>query len=106
MKFSPRNKGLIGGLLAGAALTATLLTSCGNGTPQLDDLQNVPPSYPNYVANLINVSGFPNVTMLCYDGAGFATTTRDAAGAVTLVPEWSAFCEKQIGKQATQGGQP
>ena len=91
---------LAGGILAGVA-------ACGSGNPQLDDLQNVPPSYPNYASTFINVSGFPNITMLCIDGAGFATTTRDnSAAAAQLIPEWDAFCKAQEGKQATQGGQP
>jgi hypothetical protein len=92
---------------AGVIMTLSGVSACGSGNPQLDDLQNVSPSYPNYAANYMNVSGFPNITMLCINGAGFATTTRDnSASAAFLVPEWDAFCKQQIGRQATQGGQP
>jgi hypothetical protein len=97
-----------GSILAGAGIAAAV-TACsafGNGSPQLNDLKNVNPSYPNYAAIYMDVSGFPNIVEECVNGAGFALTTRDAAGAITRVPEWDTFCQKQIGKQATQNGQP
>jgi hypothetical protein len=90
----------------GVIAAVAVVSACGSGQPQLDDLQNLPPSYPNYAMTAINADGFPNITMLCINGAGFATTTRDAAGAMVLVPEWDAFCKAQEGKQATQNGQP
>jgi hypothetical protein len=94
--------------MAGAVAAAALVSACGasGGAPQVDDLNNVPPSYPAYAAIYMDVDGFPNVVMECIQGAGFALTTRDAAGAITRVPEWDAFCARQAGKQATQGGQP
>lgn len=98
-------KSFIAGL-GGFALGAILLAACSAGSPQLDDLQNSPSIYPNYSSTLLNASGFPNVAILCFQGAGFATTTREAAGALTLVPEWDQFCKAQEGKQATQHGQP
>jgi hypothetical protein len=105
MKISPRFKNV--GLVVGGGAASLALAAClGFGNPTTSDLKNSPVIYPNFSATLLNVSGFPNITMLCYDGAGFATTTRDAAGAITLVPQWSAFCARQVGKQATQGGQP
>lgn len=104
MKFN--KKDAIWSGITMAIATGALVAGCGSGQPQLDDLNNVPPSYPNYVMTGLNVDGFPNVTMICINGAGFATTTRDAAGAITLVPEWDKFCASQEGKQATQNGQP
>lgn len=95
-----------GAAVAGAIVCTALVSACGSGNPQADDLQNVPPSYPNYAAIYMNVDGFPNVVELCVNGIGFATTTREAAGAIMRVPEWDAFCAKQVGKQATQNGQP
>lgn len=93
-------------LTAGAIATLSLVSACGSGQPQGDDLQNVNPSYPNYAAIYMDVDGFPNIVEECVNGAGFALTTRDAAGAITRVPEWDAFCSTQEGKQATQNGQP
>jgi hypothetical protein len=89
-----------------AIAAAAIIAGCGSGAPQLDDLNNSPSVYPNYSSTILNVSNMPNIGMECYMGAGFATTTRDAAGAITLVPEWNKFCASQIGKQATQHGQP
>lgn len=93
-------------LAAGAILTGVLVSACGAGTPQLDDLKGAKPVYPNYNVIVVSPDGYPNVDMTCYDGAGFALTTRDAAGAITREPEWDAFCKTQEGKQATQNGQP
>lgn len=96
-----------GAVTAGVIATLSLVSACGSGTPQYDDLQNVPPSYPNYAATFLNVDGFPNITMLCIDGQGFATTTRDDSNAaMEPISAWNGFCAKQIGKRATQDGQP
>jgi len=86
MKIRLNRRDMIWSGITMAVATGALVAGCGSGSPQLDDLNNVNPSYPN--------------------GAGFATTTRDAAGAIMLVPEWDKFCASQIGKQATQNGQP
>jgi len=93
---------LVGGAIAGSVLIA----ACGAGSPQLDDLKNTPPVYPNYAVTVISPDNFPNYVMSCYRGVGFALTSRDAAGAITRVPEWDQFCSQQNGKQATQNGQP
>jgi hypothetical protein len=93
-------------MIGGSVAALVFISACGSGSPQLDDLNNSPSVYPNFSSTILNVSGMPNIGMICYDGAGFATTTRDAAGAVQLVPEWDKFCASQIGKQATQNGQP
>lgn len=98
--------GLSTAVASGVIAAVVGLSSCGSGQPQSDDLQNVPPSYPNYAAIIMSPDGYPNYVMSCFLGAGFALTTRDAAGAITRVPEWDAFCEAQKGKQATQNGQP
>jgi hypothetical protein len=51
--------------------------AAGCTSPQLDDLKNVNPVYPDYAVVVMNVSGFPNITIVCYDGVAMATTTRD-----------------------------
>jgi hypothetical protein len=90
----------------GVIATVATVSACGAGTPQLDDLKGAHPVYPNYNVIIVSPDGYPNVDMTCYQGAGFALTTRDAAGAITREPEWDAFCKTQEGKQATQNGQP
>lgn len=105
LRLDRRDLGVAGATSMVVASLA-LLVSCGSGTPQLDDLKNSPPVYPNFSSTVVNVDNFPNISVLCYHGAGFATTTRDAAGALILVPEWDKFCQAQEGKQATQNGQP
>lgn len=74
--------------VAGLA-SAVGLTGCSN---QLNDLKGVPQQHPDYTMTYLNVSGFPNVTMLCINGAGFATTTR-TYDSLTPIPEWDAFCK-------------
>jgi hypothetical protein len=105
MKLNKRDLSWTGAVSACIASTA-LIVSCASGNPVADDLQNVPPSYPNWVGLYLNVDGHPNIVEICVNGVGFATTTRDAAGAITRIPEWDAFCQTQIGKRATQNGQP
>jgi len=77
-------------IAAGAILTAAAITGCSQ---QLNDLGGVPQKHPDFTMTYLNVTGFPNVTMLCIDGAGFATTTRDNNAAIQPVPEWDAFCK-------------
>ena len=62
---------------------------CSN---QLNDLGGAGQAKPDYILTYLNVANFPNVTLLCIRGAGFATTTRDNNAAIQRVPEWDAFC--------------
>src|SRR5579859_1089010 len=88
--------------IAGAIAAGVIVSACGSGAPQLDDLQNVNPSYPNWAAIYLSPDNFPNVVEECINGAGFALTTRDnSAAAAQLVPQWSTFCASQEGKEAT-----
>jgi hypothetical protein len=61
---------------------------CSN---QLNDLGGVAQAKPDYILTYLNVSDFPNVTLLCIRGVGFATDTRQY-NAIIRVPEWDAFC--------------
>jgi len=88
-------------VVSGIIATVLLVAGC-SGTPQNDDLNNINPNYPNYAALYINVDGHPNIMMLCIQGVGIMTTTREYGSAAQLVPQWNAFCETQIGKKATQ----
>jgi hypothetical protein len=78
-------------LIALAAIAGTTLAAAGCSN-QLNDLGGVGQAKPDYTLTYLNVKNFPNITLVCIHGVGFATTTRDAAGAITMVPEWDAFC--------------
>jgi hypothetical protein len=58
---------------------------------QLNDLGGVGQASPDYSLTYLNVSSFPNVTMICIHGVGFATDTRQYDSLI-LVPGWNAFC--------------
>lgn len=85
--ISKRNRWLAGAALGAAALGAA--AGCSN---QLNDLGGIGQAKPDYILTYLNVSGFPNVTLLCIHGVGFATTTRDNNAAITRIPEWDSFC--------------
>lgn len=77
-------------VVAGVLAVASLLAAgCSN---QLNDLGGIGQAKPDYVLTYLNVASFPNVTLLCIRGAGFATTTRDNNAAITRIPEWDSFC--------------
>ena len=71
--------------IAGAALA---LTGCANQTVR--DLEGVPVTDPDKARLVVNIDTFPNINAMCIEGAGFATTTRDAAGALIRVEAWDA----------------
>lgn len=73
---------------AASALAALALAGCSNQTVR--DLEGVPVTNPEKVRLVVNVDQYPNITALCIEGAGFATTTRDQAGAMQRVEEWDA----------------
>ena len=68
--------------------SAAMALGCSN---QLNDQGGVQQAKADYILTYLNVDNFPNVTMLCIHGAGFATTTRDY-DSLTRVPEWDTFC--------------
>jgi hypothetical protein len=76
-------------LLALAAIAVSLAAAgCSN---QLNDLGGVGQAKPDYTLTYLNVANFPNITLVCIHGAGFATTTRTYES-LTMVPQWDAFC--------------
>ncbi len=76
---------ILAGILAVLGFAAA---GCSN---QLNDLGGISQVKPDYILTYLNVSDFPNVTLLCIRGVGFATTTRNYAS-LTRIPEWDAFC--------------
>lgn len=76
--------------------TAVVLAAAGGVaagcSSQLNDLGGIGQAKPDYILTYLNVSDYPNVTLVCIRGAGFATTTRDNNAAIQRVPEWDAFC--------------
>lgn len=89
-----RRKTLVVGGAVGVAAAASLAASLACSA-QLNDMEGIPQASPDYVITVLNVDGFPNMTMLCFDGVGFATTTRDYAS-LTKVPEWDAICAAKM----------
>lgn len=86
MRVTRNGKRWAAGFMAAGALAVNL--ACSN---QLNDLEAIPQAKPDYVITFLNVDGFPNVTMLCIDGVGFATITRDYSS-LTPVPKWDPIC--------------
>lgn len=83
--------------VAGVAVVAGALTAAGCSN-QLNDLKGVNQTHPDYTLTYLNVSGFPNVTLICIKGVGFATTTRDNLAAIQPVPAWDSFCASKEAK--------
>ena len=83
--------GAVFGLVAAVALGA-----CSNQTVR--DLEGVPVTDPDKARLVANVDTYPNIMALCIEGAGFATTTRDAAGAMMRVEAWDAANDGWCGK--------
>ena len=84
---------LAGIVLVGGGLVFAGCSSEGIGNSfsgGFRDLEGIPPQDPEQVILMNNVNGFANVVGMCIEGAGFATTTREAAGAITRVEEWDA----------------
>ena len=75
-------------LAAMMVVGAVTLTGCANQTVR--DLEGVPVTDPDKVRLVVSTDQFPNVTAMCVEGEGFVTTTRQANGVITHIPEWSA----------------
>lgn len=70
-------------------VTALVTASCSN---QLKDQGGIPQASPDYAVTIMNADNYPNITLVCFKGAGFMTTTRDYNPS-TEVPEWDDFCK-------------
>ena len=57
-----------------AAALALALAGC---TTTLQDLEGIQAETPDRVRVFLNADQFPNVNVVCIDGVGFVTTTRD-----------------------------
>lgn len=93
--LSPRASMFVTG--TAIAITAmSLFTACGSdgGLPgssqQLRDLENVPPTEPEKVRLVVNVNDYPNIVLMCVEGVGFITTTRDGQSALQESPGLTA----------------
>ena len=78
--------------IAIGAATATAALVAGCASPQFDDLKGVNPVYPDYAVVIMNVDGFPNIGLVCYDGEAEVTTTRDYT-AITYAPQFNDICQ-------------
>lgn len=86
MHISKRNQ-----VIAGAAVLAACGLMAAGCSNQLNDLGGIGQASPDYALTYVNVPDFPNITIVCIKGAGFATTTRTGVDLV-LVPQWNNFC--------------
>lgn len=75
-----------------AAVLAATLAGCGHDNNR--DLKSVNNTDPDYVVNILNMDGQPNVAVLCFKGVAMLTTTRQY-NALTLAPKLDAFCDTQ-----------
>jgi cytochrome bd-type quinol oxidase subunit 1 len=82
---------------AGALISAVGITvaACGSEGPigsaqEARDLKNVAVTDPDKVRMVANVNLHPTVVAFCVEGAGFASTSREAAGALIRVEAWDA----------------
>lgn len=78
-------------MLFAAALIAAASAWLAGCSGQLNDLGGIGQASPDYALTYLNVSDFPNITLVCIRGVGFATTTR-TYDPLTRVPEWDGFC--------------
>lgn len=86
--------------LAGALAVAVAGCQVPGTNPATDDLRNTSNSYPNYQTTLLNVDGYPNVSLMCFDGTAIITNTR-AYDEMELAPTLNAFCATKIGKTSS-----
>ena len=89
---------------AGVAAAALTATGCQN---QYNDQNGVRQVSPDFIQTYLNVDGYANVTMLCIDGVGFATTSRDYTSLIP-VAGWNSFCatKSKAPDQATRVANP
>src|ERR1700743_42968 len=89
MKLS--KKALSIGILG--AVTAAIVTGCAS--PQFDDLKNVNPVLPDYATVIMNVDGFPNISLVCYHGIAMVTTTRNM-DSTQFQPAYNPICKEHM----------
>jgi len=78
--------------VATAVLAVAAVSAAAGCSSQLNDQKGVGQALPDYTLTYLNVSDFPNITLVCIKGVGFATTTRDNNAAIQRVTEWDGFC--------------
>lgn len=87
--------------LAAAAAAAVIGGSglaAGCSSPQTNDQGGIQQASADYALTYLNADGFPNITMLCIRGVGFATTTRDYTSLMRIT-QWDAFCATKVRAQ-------
>lgn len=92
MKLSKARKKALG-LLGVAAVIVGVATGCAQ--PQFDDLKNVNPVLPDYATVIMNVDGFPNISLVCYHGIAMVTTTRDM-DSTQFQPAYNPICKEHM----------
>jgi hypothetical protein len=87
--------------ISAVALSVGLLSGCGTNNTR--DQENISATDPDYAENFNNGDQYPNITLVCIRGVGFATTTRTGAGSWREVPEWNKFCQQFNNKPLDKG---
>lgn len=76
--------------MAVAVIAGALVLTGGCANQTVRDLEGVPITDPDKARLVVNIDTYPNINAICVEGAGFATTTRDQAGALIRVERWDA----------------
>ncbi len=89
------------GSTAGLACSASGAAACDQGC----DMDNIPVKYSDWMKIVINADQNPTIVLLCIDGTGVMTTSRDqSAAAAQLDPALNAWCKTQVGSKFSQTG--
>lgn len=82
----------LGAVITGVILAIIIALVASACSSPLKDQGGIPQASPDYAVTIMNADSYPNITLVCFKGAGFMTTTRDYSPA-TEVPEWDDFCK-------------
>jgi hypothetical protein len=105
LQLNRKVMGTVASAIVACVMTGSVVSACGSGQPQSDDLQNISPLYPDQAHLYINVDGYPNVVVLCLFGAAIATTQRPNSNAAAfLFPAGDKYCATQIGSKFSETG--
>ena len=76
-----------------AACVVAALAGCGKASANSADIKGVNYLHPQKIEVYANIDQHLNIAVLCIHGVAFATTSREAAGAIMRVPELDGpFC--------------
>lgn len=82
-------------IIAGGAALAAATVLAGCNADNYRDLNHVPNRQPDYIENVENMDGHPNLGFLCVHGVPLLTTTRNNAADLKVIGNATAvaFCK-------------